>query len=99
MLISDLRSTVKRDSDVQIGGWRGHLKSKKHLLDSYSEDDDQLSSKIPDGEYKKCCICKEFADVTLFDRPDSAICTQCDNNRLSPKKHGEISKCAISVGS
>lgn len=70
-----------------------------HRVVIQTKDDDQLNNEISLGEYKQCRTCKEFAHITLFEKPDLTRCMQCVNARLGVKTRCKISKCAVQVGS
>jgi hypothetical protein len=67
--------------------WDGHTRTKKHVMNAYSEFEDLLKGVPPHGENRTCCVCSYYKPtvISCVHKPELNICRSCATEKYSRK--------------
>jgi hypothetical protein len=71
--------------DIQALHWDGHMITKKHLMNAFSEYEDLLNGVPPHREYRQCCVCSSHMHTSCFYKLELNICQSCAIEKHSRK--------------
>jgi hypothetical protein len=80
--------------DIHALHWDGHIRTKKHLMNAYSESEDLLKGVPPHSENRTCCVCNYYKPTSCFYKPELNICKLCASEKYS-RKHCDICNCYV----